>query len=74
MRVEFLYWEECPSHPEALALLREVMEERGITDPIDMREVLTHEAAVELTLPRFADDPRRRAGCRSRRSRLAAKS
>jgi hypothetical protein len=51
VRIEFLFWEECPSHPEALALLREVMEERGISDPIDLREVLTHEVAVELGFP-----------------------
>jgi hypothetical protein len=48
VRIEFLYWEECPSHAEALALLREVMEERGVMDPIDLREVLTHDEAVEL--------------------------
>ena len=51
MKVEFLFWDECPSHPEALALLREVMEERGISDPIDVREVLTHDEAVELGFP-----------------------
>jgi hypothetical protein len=51
VKIEFLFWEECPSHPEALALLREVMEERGVADPIDVREVLTHEEAVELGFP-----------------------
>ena len=51
MKIEFLFWEECPSHPEALALLRAVMEERGVADPIDVREVLTHEEAVELRFP-----------------------
>ena len=51
MRIEFLYWEGCPSHPEALALLREVLRERAIGDPIEMREVTTHEDAVALEFP-----------------------
>jgi len=51
LKIEFLFWEECPSHPEALALLRDVMEAHGIADPIDVREVLTHEEAVELRFP-----------------------
>jgi hypothetical protein len=51
VKIEFLFWEECPSHPEALALLRDVLEQRGVTDAIDVREVLTHEEAVELGFP-----------------------
>jgi hypothetical protein len=49
--IEFLYWEGCPSHPEALALLRDVLHERAITDPVELREILTHEDAVELGFP-----------------------
>jgi len=51
VKIEFLYWEGCPSHPEALALLREVLGERGISDAVELREVLTHEEAVELAFP-----------------------
>jgi hypothetical protein len=51
VKIEFLYWEECPSHPEALALLRDVLDERGITDRIELREVLTHEEALALSFP-----------------------
>jgi hypothetical protein len=51
VEVELLYWDGCPSHPEALALLREVMDERGVGEQIDVREVLTHEQAVELRFP-----------------------
>jgi hypothetical protein len=51
VRIEFLYWEECPSHPEALALLREVLTERGIHAPIEVREVFTQADAVELAFP-----------------------
>jgi hypothetical protein len=43
MRIELLWWEGCPSHPEALAQLRQVLREEGV-DP----------AAVELV--EIADD------------------
>jgi hypothetical protein len=49
--IELLFWEGCPSHPEALALLQEVLDERGIRDPIRVREVLTHQEAVALAFP-----------------------
>lgn len=51
MRVELLFWEGCPSHPEAKALLEQVLDERGITAPIEMREVFTYADAVELAFP-----------------------
>jgi hypothetical protein len=46
MRVELLYWDGCPSHPEALAKLRAAMSELGL-DPeaIDVREIDTDDAA-----------------------------
>jgi hypothetical protein len=43
--IEFFYWEECPSHERALAILREVMAEEGITAPIDVVEVKTEDEA-----------------------------
>jgi hypothetical protein len=49
--IELLSWEGCPSHPEARVLLEEVLAERGIDTPIEMREVRTHEEAVELRFP-----------------------
>ena len=51
MTVEFLYWEGCPSHPEAHELLQDVLAERGLEQSIDMIEVLTHEDAVRLAFP-----------------------
>src|SRR5215210_4620592 len=50
-RVELLYWDGCPSHPEALELLREVLGERGFDDTVELREVRTHEEAMELRFP-----------------------
>jgi hypothetical protein len=43
--IEFFYWEECPSHERALAILREVMAEEGISDPVDVIEVKTEDVA-----------------------------
>ena len=50
--VEFLFWEECPSHAEALALLREVLAESG-RDPqaVEIVEVDTYEDAQRLGFP-----------------------
>jgi hypothetical protein len=46
MHVELLYWEGCPSHPQALADLRAAMTELGL-DPaaIHVRHVATDDAA-----------------------------
>jgi hypothetical protein len=50
-RVELLYWEGCPSHPEALELLREVLAERGLDVTVELREVRTDEEAEALAFP-----------------------
>lgn len=50
-RIELYYWEGCPSYPEARELLQEVLDERGIAEPIEMREVVTFEEAAELAFP-----------------------
>lgn len=51
MVVELLFWDGCPSHPEAQALLDQVLEERGIPATIRTHEVRSHEEAVELAFP-----------------------
>jgi hypothetical protein len=50
-RIEFLYWEDCPSHEQALIRLQEVMAEGRIESPIEMIEVLTDEDAERLAFP-----------------------
>lgn len=50
-KIEFLFWEECPSHPEARRRLQEVMAELGIQAPIHEIEVLEDEDAVRLVFP-----------------------
>jgi hypothetical protein len=45
--VELLFWEGCPSHPQALADLREAMIELGLRpERIEVREVDTDERAT----------------------------
>jgi hypothetical protein len=46
VRVEFLWWRECPSWERALAELRDEMAALGLDpDGIEVREVATEEAA-----------------------------
>jgi hypothetical protein len=50
-KIEFLYWPGCPSHPEALELLRSVIAERDASLEVEVREVLTDEEAEALRFP-----------------------
>src|SRR4051812_6282172 len=51
-RVELLWWEGCPTHPQAAALLRETLDELGRGDVHVMeREVRTRDEATELAFP-----------------------
>lgn len=45
MQVTFLYFEGCPSYQPALARLRQVMAEEGITAEIEIVKVETEEQA-----------------------------
>jgi hypothetical protein len=51
VRIEFLFWDGCPSFPEAEELLRRVLAERGVEAEIERREVLTQEDAEALRFP-----------------------
>jgi hypothetical protein len=51
VNVEFLYWDECPSHDLALQRLREALQARQISDPIRVIEVLTEQQAAGLQFP-----------------------
>ncbi len=51
VKIEFLYWEECASHEQALQRLREVLAERGIADRIQFIEVTTDQQADALRFP-----------------------
>jgi len=47
-KIEFLFWQDCPSHPQALQRLQEVMAELGSEAPIERIEVLTDKDAARL--------------------------
>ena len=54
-RVELLFWEGCPSRPQALADLRAAMEEAGLDpDTVLVREVDTDQRAAR---ERFVGSP-----------------
>ena len=48
MKVELLYWDGCPSYPEARALLEEVVGEKA---EIEVRHVASEEEAEALRFP-----------------------
>jgi len=51
VQIELLYWDGCPSYPEAKTMLEEVLASRGIDAPIQMREVRTDADAEALRFP-----------------------
>lgn len=51
LKMEFLYWEDCPSHPQAWKLLQEVMDELGIKALVEQIEVVTDDDAERLAFP-----------------------
>jgi len=51
MRIDFLYWEECPSHDEALQRLRAVLVEEGVAADVQVTHVSTEAAAQALRFP-----------------------
>lgn len=51
MQIQFLYFEDCPSHEQALARLRETLTHANITAPIEIIKVETDEQAQRLRFP-----------------------
>jgi hypothetical protein len=51
VRIDFLYWSGCPSHPEARELLGEVLAAHGVEAEVVEREVTNDEEAQELAFP-----------------------
>ena len=51
LKVDFLYFEDCPSHDRALQLLEEVLREEGAEAQVDVRRVETDREAEELRFP-----------------------
>lgn len=51
MTVELLWWDGCPSHPEALAALERVLREEGVEAQVVKVEVLDDEQARRERFP-----------------------
>ena len=51
MRVELLWWEGCPSHPEALEDLERVLREEGVGAEVELVEVESDEQAARERFP-----------------------
>jgi hypothetical protein len=49
--IELLYWDGCPSYPEARELLEEVLAARGVDADIRMTHVATDAEAQERRFP-----------------------
>ena len=46
MKIELLYFDDCPSHQSLLPRLRELVADAGITDEVRLRRVESEAAAV----------------------------
>jgi hypothetical protein len=51
MKVELLWWEGCPSHPETLTDLERVLAEEGVSAEVEMVEVESDEQACAERFP-----------------------
>jgi len=51
VKIELYFWKGCPSYPEAIELLEQVLAEREIDEPIELHEVVTREEADALAFP-----------------------
>ena len=51
MRIEFLYWRECPSHETALARLYDVLRDEGVTPSVELVHVGTEQEAARWQFP-----------------------
>jgi hypothetical protein len=51
MTVELLWWDGCPSHPEALAELRQILREENVEANVQLIEVMSDEQARQERFP-----------------------
>ena len=51
MTVELFWWDGCPSHPEALAELRQILREEGVDADVTRIEVTDDEQARRERFP-----------------------
>ncbi len=51
LRIDFLFWKECPSHPKAWERLKEVLSRMKLSAEIRRIEVKTEEEATRENFP-----------------------
>ena len=51
MTVELLYWDGCPSHPEALDQLNRILREEGLQTDVELVEVTSDQQAQRERFP-----------------------
>ena len=51
IKIDFLFWKECPSYPKAWEKLNQVLKAKGITPEIQQIEVRTDEEAQRYSFP-----------------------
>ncbi|MEA2363482.1 MAG: hypothetical protein QOD71_2627 [Thermoleophilaceae bacterium] len=51
MKVELLWWDGCPSHPETLEDLKRVLREEGVEADVDLVEVESDDQAHRERFP-----------------------
>jgi hypothetical protein len=51
VKVELLWWEGCPSYPEAVTDLERVLHEEGIRAPVELVEIESDEQARRERFP-----------------------
>lgn len=49
--IEFLYWDECPSHERALEILQDVLQTEEVPATVSIRQVETDEDAEMMRFP-----------------------
>lgn len=51
MKIQFLFWEECPSHPDAWRRLHEVLDQLGVQAEIERIEITSEDDAQRWHFP-----------------------
>lgn len=51
MKIELLWFEDCPNHDPAEGMLREVLSEQGVSDEIHRVEVPDIETGIKVKFP-----------------------
>ena len=51
LQIDFLFWDGCPSHPEALVRLEAALARAGVPAEVRRHEVQTDDEAAQIGFP-----------------------